>query len=123
INAIAREVDDGDDTRFHQVWTKAADRLAEEAHAALKLGRRTSARELLLRAACFYGASYHTIFGDPVDPRLATSFRWQYHSFHLAMELSDDPVMHVRIPLDGASMPAYVIPAEGRATEVRPLLI
>ena len=39
------------------------------------------------------------------------------------MALSDPPVAPISIPFDGLSLPAYVLPAEGHASEVRPLII
>ena len=51
------------------------------------------------------------------------AFRKQIDAFNRALTLSDPQVMPVRVPFEDGSLPAYLIPAEGRATEVRPLLI
>ena len=68
VISIARAVGDGDDAVFHSAWVQAADRLVAEGDAALVQGHRASARELFLRAACFYGKSYQHLLGKPVDP-------------------------------------------------------
>jgi hypothetical protein len=90
---------------------------------ALAKGLRSSARELFLRATCAYAAAYHPIYGEPVDPRLTAAFRKQIDAFDRGLALSEPPVEPFWIPFDGTSLPAYLIPAEGRANEVRPLLI
>lgn len=123
VAAVARAVGDGDDGAFYDAWTASGERLAAEADAALTAGRRASARELLLRASCAFAASYHPIYGEPVDPRLLAAFRKQIAAFDQALALSDPPARPLRIPFEGASLPAYLIPAESRASQVRPLLI
>ena len=44
-------------------------------------------------------------------------------TFARAMELSTVPVSPVSIPYEGSELPAYLVPATGRETEVLPLLI
>ncbi len=123
ILAVARAVGDGDDSAFYDAWMAAGDRLAAEAAAAATHGRRASARDLFLRASCFYATSYHPLYGEPVDPRLTAAFRKQIEAFDKGLALSDPPVRPLRIPFEGATLPAYLIPAAGQADAVRPLLI
>ena len=104
-------------------WVAAGDRFAAAANEALAKGRRLSTRALFLKASCAYAAAYHPLFGEPVDARLLMGFRKQIDAFNRALALSDPPVAPLRIPFEEGSLPAYLIPAEGRATEVRPLLI
>ena len=77
ILAVAKRVGDGDDSAFHAAWTAMGDALAAEAEAALAKRRPITAREFFLKAACAYDASYHPLFGEPVDPRLLTAFSKQ----------------------------------------------
>ena len=123
IVAIGRAVGDGDDSAFYDAWVGAAERLAGEAQALADRGRRTSARELFLRASCFYGASYHPLYGKPVDPRLVAAFRNQIDAFNRGLALGEPAVKPLRIPFEGTSLPAYLIPAVGHETAVRPLVI
>lgn len=123
IAAVALAVGDGDDSTFYDAWLEAAGRLAGEAQTLADRGRRTSARELFLKASCFYGISYRPLFGRPVDPRLGAAFRKQIDAFDKGLALSDPPVKPLRIPFERTSLPAYVIPAVGYETAVRPLLI
>lgn len=123
IEAIARAVGNGDDASFHDAWSAAADRLNEDGERAESAGHRTSARECYLRAACFYGKSFHPLLGWPLDPRVSVASQKQIAAFDRALALSEVPIVPQHIPFANASMLAYVIPAQGREDEVRPLLI
>ena len=123
VAAVAEKVGHGDDSAFYDAWVEAAQRQQAEADATLARAKTASARELYLRASCSYAASYHPIYGAPVDPRLLDAFRKQMALFATAMRLGDPAVEPLRIPFDRLSLPAYLIPAEGRAQERRPLLI
>jgi alpha-beta hydrolase superfamily lysophospholipase len=123
IAAVGLAVGDGDDSAFYNAWIEAADKLAGEAQALADRGRRVSARELFLRASCFYGVSYHPLFGRPVDPRLVAAFHKQMDAFNKGLALRDPAVKPLRIPFERISLPAYFIPAVGYETAVRPLLI
>ncbi|MGB7048874.1 MAG: hypothetical protein WBD57_11170 [Candidatus Cybelea sp.] len=119
VQAVARAVGDGDDDAFYAAWIGAGDRLAERGREALAKGRRASARDSFLRAACHYGSSYHLFFGAPVDPRLVAAFRKQIAAFNDGLALLDPPVMPLRIPFGDHAFPAYLLPAAGRAGETR----
>lgn len=123
IVAVADAVGEGDDSAFYEAWTSAGDRMAAEARAGLARGHRTSARELFLRASVAYGASYHPLYGEPVDPRLIQGFRRQIEAFDAGLALFEPSIRPLRIPFEGTTLPAYLIPAAGRANEVRPLVI
>ena len=123
ILAVARAIDEGDDGAFYSAWVAAGDRFAAAANEAITKRRRPSARSLFLKASCAYATAYHPLYGEPADERLLIAFRKQIGAFNWALTLSDPPVAPLRIPFVDGSLPAYLIPAEGRATEVRPLLI
>ena len=123
VRAVGAAVGDGDDEAFCDAWCAAGDRLAGEAADDEAAGRRASARDGWLRAACFYGAAYHPIFGAPVNPRLLAAFRKQITAFDRGLALGEPAVMPMGIALGDLTMPAYLLRAEGRADETRPLLI
>lgn len=123
IEAIARAVGDGDDTAFHDAWSAAADRMMADGQDAEATGHRASARESFLRAACFYGKSFHPLFGQPVGPRVIAGSRKQIAAFERGLALSEPAIERRHILFQGTPLLAYVIPAQGRADEVRPLLI
>lgn len=123
VAAVAQAVGDGDDGAFYDAWCASADRMVEEAEITLSKGHRASARDLFLRASSFYAASYHPIYGKPVDPRLLAAFRKQVAVFDKGLSLSEHPIEPLNIPFENGSLPAYLIPATGREKETRPLLI
>ncbi|MGB6522373.1 MAG: hypothetical protein WBE83_11440 [Candidatus Cybelea sp.] len=59
VQAVARTVGEGDDGAFYEAWTGTDDRLVERGKEALAKGRRASASDAFLRAACHFGSSYH----------------------------------------------------------------
>lgn len=123
VLAVAKAVGDGDDAAFHDAWVAAADRLCAQAKESLAKGRTHSARALFLRAACFYAASFHPLYGAPVDPRVVAAHRKQIAAFDSALALFEPAIKPLRIPFESTTMPAYFIPAAGRAEELRPLVI
>ncbi len=123
VRAVAEAVGDGDDDAFYVAWIDAADRMKAEAEAELAKGRRTSARELFLRASTFYSASYHPLYGAPVDPRLLSAFRKQSEMLDRALALSSIPTSSLSIPFGATPLSAYLIPAQGFERDTRPLII
>ena len=123
VARIADSVGTGDDGAFYQAWRAAAERRMAEAQAALERGHPHSAREAFLRAACFYGKSFHPLYGDPVDARLLEGARRQYHAFELALALGEEPALPLHIPFEGQTLPAWLIPACGAASGRRPLIV
>jgi alpha-beta hydrolase superfamily lysophospholipase len=123
VLAVARAVGDGDDGAYYEAFMAAGDRLCSAASDTLGRGHRASARESYLRASCLYGTAYHPLYGRPVDPRLLAAFRMQMAAFDSALAIGEPRIEPMRIPFGGAAMPAYFIPADGRAGETRPLLI
>ena len=123
IKAVGEAVGEGDDDAFHDAWVSAGNRFEAEAGKALSGGHRESAREFFLRASCFYGLSYHPLYGEPIDPRLTATFRAQKRSLERGLELFTPPVEPLLIPFEGTTLPAYLLPATGHETELRPLLI
>src|ERR1700744_10048 len=69
IKAVGEAVGDGDDSAFHQAWVAAGERLTDEAIAAAAKGHEATARALYLRASAFFSASFHPLYGSPVDRR------------------------------------------------------
>jgi hypothetical protein len=106
IQAVALAIGEGDDAAYYEAWTAAAGRLAEEAISALAKGHRHSARELFLRASAFYAASFHPLYGEPVEPRLLAAFGKQVDALDRGFALFDPPILPLRIPFGETAMPA-----------------
>ena len=120
IAAVGEAVGDGDDGAFHDAWIAAGDRFLAEA--ASVRGRDSRCRLTLWASAC-YATSYHPLYRTPVDPRLVAAFRKQIAAFDAGLALLPRPVAPLRIPFEGTTLPAYFLPAEGRESETRPLVI
>ena len=123
ILAVGRAVGDGDDAAFFEAWMAAGDRLAAQADDAEGGNHAASARELHLRASAFYATAYRPLYGAPTNARLREAYRKQMAAFDRGLALSSHPIKPLHIALDGALMPAYLVPAEGHETDVRPLVI
>lgn len=123
VEAIAHAIGDGDDSLFYDAWSAAADRMMVDGRQAETKGHLASARESFLRAACFYGKSFHPLFGQPIDPRVTAGSRRQIAAFERALALYEPAITRQHIRFEGTSLLAYVVPAQNRASEVRPLLI
>ncbi|MFT3988945.1 alpha/beta hydrolase family protein [Aestuariivirga sp.] len=123
VQAVADTIGKGDDAAYFNSWTGAAERLFAEAETALAKGHRGSARDLYLRASVFYGASYHPLYGAPVDSRLLSAFRKQRDAFDRGLSLTAGVPQPFAIPFQQTALPAYFIPAEGHVNDVRPLII
>ncbi|WP_247895542.1 hypothetical protein [Azospirillum sp. TSH58] len=98
IRAVAEAIGDGDDGAYYDAWTAAGDRLAHEADAALAKGRKATARALYLRASAFYNASFHPLYGAPVDPRLIAAFRKGTAALDKGLSLGPRPAIPLAIP-------------------------
>ena len=123
IRAVAEAIGDGDDSAYYDAWNLAGDRLKDEADAALAKGHTATARALYLKASAFYGASFHPLYGAPVDPRLIAAFRKETAALDKALSLGAHPATPLAIPFGDRSLPAHFIAAEGFETQLRPLII
>jgi alpha-beta hydrolase superfamily lysophospholipase len=123
VAAVAAAVGDGDDGAFAAAWVASGDRLRAEAERVEIAGHRQSASELFLRASAHYASAYHPLFGAPVDPRLLDAYRRQIAAFDRGLSLRAVPVAREEVPFDGAGMPLYFVPAEGREHERRPTIV
>jgi pimeloyl-ACP methyl ester carboxylesterase len=123
LSAVAQTVGSDGVEAYYAAWIAAGDRTVASAEAANTAGHRHSARELYLRASAFYGASYHPLYGAPVDPRLVAAFNKQRQALDNGLALADPPIRPQSIPFEGRAMPAYLLPAAGFAGVKRPTII
>ncbi len=86
-------------------------------------GHVASARSLYLKASAFYGASFHLLYGAPVDPRILAVFRKQMVAFDTGLGLGTHSTRALAIPYGEAALPAYFLAAEDHENEVRPLIV
>ena len=102
---MAAAIGDGDDGAYCDAWIAAGDRLGGEADAALAKGHVASARALYLRASAFYAASFHPLYGAPVDPHLLAAFRKEVAALDKGLALGPHPATPLAIPFGETSLP------------------
>ena len=123
IIAVGKAVGNGGDDAYWKAWIAAGDAIAADAGAAEAKGRTRDASASWLQAASCYATASHPLYGRPVDPRLREGFGKQIDAFHRGLALRSHPVRQMRIPCEDTTLPGYFLPAEGRETETRPLII
>jgi pimeloyl-ACP methyl ester carboxylesterase len=103
-----QRVGDGDRDDWHREWAATADRVESIGEGSAAAGHPVSAREAYMRAATYHFMSYYSLFGEPVDERLAAAFDRETQAFEKAAGLLDPPVQVLEIPFEGGSLPAYL---------------
>lgn len=101
-------------------WSQLADRVMDQAVQALDREHRTNAREAFLRACNYYRmAEYGCV---PTHPRFRELWEKSVAAFHQACPLFNPPVQIVRVPFEGAMLPAYFWRPDGSGRK-RPTLM
>src|ERR1044072_4883881 len=85
VEAMAKQVQDGDDGSFYEASAAIAKARIAEGDAAAKAGHQETAYDCYLRAALFLGIGYHPLYGTPVDPRLVDACPLQMEGFEKAL--------------------------------------
>ncbi len=123
VAGVAARVGEGDDNDFYEAWMAAGDRVRAEAGRVDAAGHPKSAGDLYLRASAHYASAYHPLYGTPVDPRLLEAYRRQISCFEAGLARRKKPVLRQDVEFEGATLPLYLIPAEGHEDEPRPTII
>jgi dipeptidyl aminopeptidase/acylaminoacyl peptidase len=102
----------GNDEVWYDAWTWLANLLERRAEENLAVGTKTSAAENY-----FLASLYHKIaeqFVPPADPLRLQSYGRSLGTFEKARLMSDHGIERVLVPYEGATLPAYFIPARNR---------
>lgn len=121
VQALAGQVQAGDDGSFFDACHALAVRRIDEGDRAVAAGKIATARDCYLRGAAMLGIGYHPLYGTPVDPRLRDAFRLQMATFDKAM--SSLAATRLAIPYEGTTMPAWFVRAPGHEAKVRPTIL
>jgi len=117
----ASRIVDNDYESYTTAWEVTAKRVEAIARVCLAKGHAVSAREALMRAVTYWGAT--TMFLAPGDPRQRTSYEKERDCFRQAAKLFHPPIEVVDIPYEnGATLPGYFIPG-GPKGEKRPTVL
>ncbi len=111
--AVAARIHEGDFDSWIQEWTRLADRVAQEAEAAMKKGKQIDACRAFLRASNYYRAA--EFYASHEDPRQYALWTRSRECFHQAVSFMSPRVEILEIPFEGAQLPGYFIPCgEGK---------
>jgi pimeloyl-ACP methyl ester carboxylesterase len=106
---IASQITPGDRDSWYAQWSAFADRLVQQADAALAAGRRVSARGSYLRATEYYRQAFFWHRDDLDRAELRTAYAASVKAFRAALPLLDPPGQ----VLEGTT-PGYLFSPPGR---------
>lgn len=95
----------GNDEAWHREWAWLADVLENRAQGTSRHG----AAENYFLSSLYHTISEHFIL--PADPARLASYKEVLRTFDLGREASMHPVERVLVPFEGATLPAYFVPA------------
>lgn len=118
----AYAIREGDDESWHREWMKTAEQREKAGDDFLAQGRIISARQEFFKASNYYRTAEFFLHTNPRDPRIVASWKKSRDSFMKAAELADQPILPVRIPFEGTTLPGYLCLVDDSGAK-RPLLI
>jgi pimeloyl-ACP methyl ester carboxylesterase len=118
----AQAIREGDDESWYREWLKTAQRCEKAGDDFLLGGKRISARQEFLKASNYYRTAEFFLHTNPEDPRILSVWRKSRDCFVKAAKLADHPIIPVRIPYEGTTLPGYLCLAD-KSKKKRPLLI
>lgn len=115
------DIKEGDDESWHTQWNKLAQRLEQEAQASKAKGDMISAKSAFRRTSNYYRSAEFFLHTNPNDPRIVATWRKSKECFKEAVKDLPLPVIEVKIPFEGTTLPGYLCLAHPH--ESRPLII
>lgn len=106
----AREKENDPDIAWKEEWSAMADRVAAVADKAAAEGRTITAGHHYMRAANYYYSAERFI---PPGAEKMAMYHKALRCWHAALERLHPQIERVEVPYDGASLPAYFLPAPG----------
>jgi len=118
----AYAITEGDDENWYREWLKTAREREAAAEDFLARGKEASARQEFFKASNYYRTAEFFLHVNPADPRILETWAKSVETFQKAAKLAERPIIPVRIPFEGTTLPGYLCLAD-RSGEKRPLLI
>ena len=116
----ARRIDEKDPDSWIYEWADLAGNVDAQGDRALEKGDRVNAREAFMRACNYYRvAEYGCV---PSHPRFREMWEKSVAAFHKACPLFDPPVQIMKVPFEGAELPAYYWRPD-QSNQKRPTLV
>lgn len=120
ILAIARTIDDDDDSTWFDAWNAMAGRVEEIARDFLRDGHEASAAEAFLRASSYFRSAEIFLAAD--DTRRVETWKRGTRAFREMAALSSALIEPVEIPFESTSLPGYWCRADASGAR-RPVLL
>jgi dipeptidyl aminopeptidase/acylaminoacyl peptidase len=118
----AYSIKEGDDESWYREWMKTAEQREKAGDDFLARGRKISARQEFLKASNYYRTAEFFLHTNPEDSRIVWVWKKSRDSFLKAARLADQPIIPVKIPFEGTTLPGYLCLVDDSGAK-RPLLI
>jgi len=118
----AYAIKEGDDESWYREWRKTAEQREKAGADFLSRGKRISARQEFFKASNYYRTSEFFLHTKPDDPRIVELWKKSRDSFLQGAQLADHPIIPIKIPFEGTTLPGYLCLADASGAK-RPLLI
>ena len=118
----AYSIKEGDDESWYWEWMKTAEQREKAGDDFLARGRKISARQEFLKASNYYRTAEFFLHTNPEDSRIVSVWKKSRDSFLKAARLADQPIIPVKIPFEGTTLPGYLCLVDNSGAK-RPLLI
>jgi pimeloyl-ACP methyl ester carboxylesterase len=109
----AGQINDGDIESWIRAFSRVAGNAEQQGRDFLAHGCRESARQAFLRASHYYYAADH--YADDQHPMYLEHWQRSVECFHQAAALFTPPITVLSHELEGHSLAAYFVPAQGQA--------
>jgi pimeloyl-ACP methyl ester carboxylesterase len=118
----AYAIKEGDDASWYREWLQTAQRCEKAGGEFLARGRKISARQEFFKASNYYRTAEFFLHGSPDDPRIVATWQKSRDCFLKAARLAEQPIVPVKIPFEGTTLPGYLCLVDNSGAK-RPLLI
>ena len=107
---------------WYREWSRLAERVCAQAEASAATGNLVSARASYLRASNYFRTAYTFLVGEPVDPRLVSTYRRHKVAFEAAAALMNPFAERIAIEYHHSALHGYLFRAANDSA-ARPTLI
>ena len=118
----AYSIKEGEDESWYREWMKTAEQCEKAGDDFLTRGRKISARQEFFKASNYYRTAEFFLHTNQEDSRIVSVWKKSRDSFLKAARLADQPIIPVKIPFEGTTLPGYLCLIDNSGAK-RPLLI
>jgi len=118
----AYAITEGDDESWYREWLKTAQQCEKAGNDFLSRDRGISARQAFFKASNYYRTAEFFLHTHQKDPRILATWKQSRDSFLKGAALADHPIIPVKIPFEGTTLPGYLCLVDA-SSKKRPLLI